>query len=174
MTKNPTYGHTEDGLAVHKHTRDFHGSETFWERVNQKVGLRITLLVGTMWCAYLFAVIALLSLPQAISSGNLVIIIAWISSNFLQLVLLPIIIVGQNIQSKAADARAAKTFEDVEKILKALDLKYEGGLSELKEHQDAQHEAVLTLLRPTKRSAPARRRDSKGRYVKTTKAPRKR
>jgi len=91
--------------------------DTFFSRVNSKVGLGITLVVGTMWCAYAFAVIALLSLPQAIASHNLVIIVAWISSNFLQLVLLPVIIVGQNIQAKAADKRAEATYKDAEAVL---------------------------------------------------------
>ena len=70
-----------------------------------------------MWCAYAFALIALISLPDNIHSRQLLIL--WISSSFLQLVLLPIIIVGQNIQARAADARAAKTFEDGSKVPKA-------------------------------------------------------
>ena len=85
--------------------------------LNGKIGLLITTLVGTMWCGYIFAVVALLSLPSAITSHNLTIIIAWISSNFLQLVLLPIIIVGQNLQAKASDRRAVLTFEDAEAVL---------------------------------------------------------
>ena len=89
------------------------------QRINSRIGLFITIVVGTMWCAYVFAIIALLSLPQAITSHNLVIIVAWISSNFLQLVLLPIIIVGQNIQAKAADKRAEATYEDTIAIQRA-------------------------------------------------------
>ncbi len=85
--------------------------------LNAKVGLAITTLVGTMVCGYVFAIIALLSLPSAISSRNLTIIIAWVSSNFLQLVLLPVIIVGQNIQAKASDKRAEQTFLDAEAVL---------------------------------------------------------
>src|SRR5271165_1929298 len=86
-------------------------------RFNAKVGLLITLGVGTMVCAYIFAIIALISLPSAIKSHNLTIIIAWISSNFLQLILLPIIIVGQNIQAKASDKRAEDTYKDAEAVL---------------------------------------------------------
>jgi hypothetical protein len=74
--------------------------------INGKIGLAITTLVGTMICGYVFAIIALISLPSAITSHNLTVIIAWISSNFLQLVLLPIIIVGQNVISASQDARA--------------------------------------------------------------------
>jgi uncharacterized membrane protein len=83
---------------------------------NARLALLITTVVGTMLCGYIFAAIALLSLPAAIQTQNLTIIIAWISSNFLQLVLLPIIIVGQNIQAKAADLRAEATYKDAEAI----------------------------------------------------------
>ena len=85
--------------------------------LNGKIGLLITTLVGTMVCGYVFAIIALISLPSAITSHNLTVIIAWVSSNFLQLVLLPIIIVGQNLQAKASDRRATLTFEDAEAVL---------------------------------------------------------
>ena len=89
------------------------------ERVgaNGKIALIITAIVGTMWCAYIFTIIALISLPSALSSGQAIVIIAWIAQTFLQLVLLPIIIVGQNIQGKAADKRSEQTYKDAEAIL---------------------------------------------------------
>jgi hypothetical protein len=89
------------------------------ERVglNGKVGLFITTIVGTMWAAYLFTLLALISFPSAIGSGNSIIIIAWIAQTFLQLVLLPIIIVGQNLQAKASDRRAEETYKDAEAVL---------------------------------------------------------
>jgi len=95
--------------------------------LNGRIGLFITVIVGTMWCAYLFTVIAFLSLPDVLKQAGLnigfslgmgtVILVAWMSSNFLQLVLLPIIIVGQNIQAKAADKRAESTYKDAEAVL---------------------------------------------------------
>jgi hypothetical protein len=85
--------------------------------INGRIGLLITTLVGTMVCGYVFALIALISLPSAITSHNLTVIIAWVSSNFLQLVLLPIIIVGQNLQAKASDTRAMQTYQDAEAVL---------------------------------------------------------
>jgi hypothetical protein len=85
--------------------------------LNGKIGLLITTLVGTMICAYVFGIIALVSLPSAITSHNLTIIIAWVSSNFLQLVLLPVIIVGQNLQAKASDKRAEDTYKDAAAVL---------------------------------------------------------
>jgi hypothetical protein len=89
------------------------------ERVgfNGRIGLLLTTIVGTMWAAYLFTILALVSFPSAIESGQSLIIVAWIAQTFLQLVLLPIIIVGQNIQGKAADKRAEQTYQDAEAIL---------------------------------------------------------
>lgn len=67
-------------------------------RLNARIGLRITVVVGTMWCAYLFTLLALVSAPSAFRTGNTIIMVAWIAQTFLQLVLLPIIIVGQNVK----------------------------------------------------------------------------
>lgn len=75
-------------------------------RINTRLAVVITKMVGSMWCAYLFALLALISLPAAIGSHNAIIIVAWIAQTLLQLVLLPIIIVGQNVQAAASDARA--------------------------------------------------------------------
>jgi hypothetical protein len=86
-------------------------------RFNAKVGLKITVIVGTMWCAYLFTILALVSAPSAFKTGNSLIIVAWIAQTFLQLVLLPIIIVGQNVQAAAADARAEATYKDAAAVL---------------------------------------------------------
>lgn len=86
-------------------------------RFNSKVGLGITRSVGTMWCAYVFAALALVSLPAALMSGSPIIIVSWIAQTFLQLVLLPVIIVGQNIQAASSDDRAAATYKDAGAIL---------------------------------------------------------
>ena len=75
-------------------------------RFNTFLALKITGGVGTMWCAYAFAALAIVSLPSAVKSHDVVTIVSWISQTFLQLVLLSIIIVGQNVQSGAADTRA--------------------------------------------------------------------
>jgi hypothetical protein len=78
-------------------------------RWNTWLAVWITKSVGTMWAAYIFALIALVSLPQTIQAllkGDTVIAVIWLSQSFLQLVLLPIIIVGQNVISASQDARA--------------------------------------------------------------------
>ena len=101
-----------------------------------------------MTCTWIFCVLALLSLPAVLTTASIIpahalpsvvtrastiALISWIAQTFLQLVLLPAIMVGQNVQSEAADARAAKTFEDVETVLNKLDMKVEGGISQLRD-----------------------------------------
>lgn len=85
--------------------------------INGKIGVIITSVVGTMWAAYLFTLLAVVSLPSAIRSHDKIIIISWIAQTFLQLVLLPVIIVGQNVQARTADKRAQQTYADAEAIL---------------------------------------------------------
>ena len=78
---------------------------------NQRVAEKITSFVSTMWCAYLFAALALISLPAAIRSGDVVIIVAWIAQTFLQLVLLSIIMVGQKVSSRNVEKLILETHE---------------------------------------------------------------
>jgi len=96
-------------LAEHVHVR-VHGSGPLG-RFNAAVAVRITKIVGTMYCAYVFTLIALVALPAAIEQGSPTVLVNWLSSNFLQLVLLPIIIVGQNVISATQDARAEADHE---------------------------------------------------------------
>ena len=85
-------------------------------RFNTVLALTITKSVGTMWVAYAFAALALISLPAAIASGEVIVIVSWIAQTFLQLVLLPIIIVGQNVIQAANDARAEADHETLTAI----------------------------------------------------------
>ena len=78
-------------------------------RVNRKIAEAITSGVSTMWCAYIFAGIALISLPNAIKSHDTIIIVSWVAQTFLQLVLLSIIMVGQSVQSESVALQIAET-----------------------------------------------------------------
>lgn len=85
--------------------------------INERLGLGITKGVGTMWAAYAFFALTLVSLPSVLQKGDPIQIVAWIAQTFLQLVLLPIIIVGQNIQAASAEKRAILTYEDAAAVL---------------------------------------------------------
>ena len=97
--------HVPQLVLTHDVHTEVHGAGLLG-RINTRIAVRITKVVGSMWCAYAFALLALISFPAAISSQSPIIIVAWIAQTFLQLVLLPIIIVGQNVQAAASDARA--------------------------------------------------------------------
>jgi hypothetical protein len=83
-------------------------------QINTRIAVAVTHAVGTMWAAYLFVLISLVSFPQAFQAflrGDTIVGITWLSQSFLQLVLLPIIIVGQNVSAAAQDARAEADHE---------------------------------------------------------------
>jgi hypothetical protein len=87
------------------------------DRFNAWFAVKVTNGVGTMWCAYAFAAIAFISLPQAISSHSAVTLVSWVSQTFLQLVLLSVIIVGQNELASAADKRSEATYNDADAVI---------------------------------------------------------
>ena len=88
--------------------------------INGRIAVIITNMVSTMWCAYVFAGIALISLPSAIQAGTAA-LISWIAQTFLQLVLLSVIMVGQKVAAAASDKQALQTYKDAEALLKIQD-----------------------------------------------------
>ena len=87
---------------------------------NGRLAVIITKLVSTMWCAYIFAAIALISLPAAIRGGTAT-LVSWVAQTFLQLVLLSVIMVGQKVAAAASDKQALQTYKDTEALLKIQD-----------------------------------------------------
>lgn len=104
--------------------------------LNGWIASHITNIVGTMWMAYMFCGLAFVALPSAISQGSPTVLVNWLSSNLLQLVLLPIIMVGQKAQGDAADARSVATYKDTEAILDRLDETTKGGITTILERID--------------------------------------
>lgn len=64
-------------------------------RVNEWLAVRITRVVGTMWCAYVFVGLAILGFPYG--STDLPSYVQWLSQTFIQLVMLSVIMVGQDL-----------------------------------------------------------------------------
>jgi len=133
-----------------------HRADTAYQRFNKRLAVGITTNVGTMTSAYLFCLLAFLSLPAVLSGlggpfahafpaflvkDSLIALIAWIAQTFLQLVLLPIIIVGQNVQAEASDKRAEATYLDADAVLHEA-LQIQAHL----EAQDAAIERILAAL----------------------------
>ena len=158
MTNEPAHGWA-DGQPVHRHTKDHLPG-----RFNRWLAIKVTNGVGTMWCAYAFTLLALISLPSVLKSGGVVGIVSWIAQTFLQLVLLSIIIVGQNVQAEASDARAAKTFADTELLVDRLDTTTRGGLTDVLKAVNALKGEVIAAL-------AARNNITTGRTPPTPKPP---
>jgi hypothetical protein len=97
--------------------RPLRKSET---RFNGWLAVTITNIVGTMWCAYAFGCLALVSLPAGIRGGTAT-LVAWIAQTFLQLVLLSIIMVGQKVAAAKSDRQLEQTYNDAEALLKISD-----------------------------------------------------
>ncbi len=145
--------------------------DSAYKRWNNKIAVVITDGVGTMTCAYVFAGIALLGLPQALkdttagSGFHPLPIVQWIAQTFLQLVLLSIIIVGQNVQAASIDGRAEATYQDADAVLHTS--------LEIQQHlaaQDAEltkQTAVLTDLIKAVKAQPTRGRCTHGHRPET-------
>jgi hypothetical protein len=106
-------------------------------RFNTRAAVLVTRTVGTMYCAYLFALIAFYGLPTAVKGGPSALVL-WVSSEFLQLVLLPVIIVGAAVLAGATDRMAKRQFDDVELLV------HENG--EQAAHLAAQDEKILAIV----------------------------
>jgi hypothetical protein len=132
--RQPHFGFTRHGgLPVHLRTVDHHPGG-----FNKRIAVGLTGQVGTMRTFWYFNVLSLLSLPATLvlvgffaapKSGPLhffltfgwIYLITWICQNYIQLVLLPALMVGQNLQNAASDARSAKQFEDTERLVSIQD-----------------------------------------------------
>jgi uncharacterized membrane protein len=142
-------------MAIHPREvlKEWRATERGIKKLNRKIGIGITNVVATMWCAYAFALLALVSLPQAVHDSftggfHPLPIITWIAQTFLQLVLLSIILYGQNMQSERADARAEATFRNtkdaesrLEDILKGISQRGEENA-----HMEGQNNEILKAL----------------------------
>jgi hypothetical protein len=107
-----------------------------------------------MWAACLFALLAFVSLPAAIRSGDSLVIVSWTAQTFLQLVLLPVIIVGQNLQSRAADRRAQETYKGAEAVLHEC-MQIQAHLTAQDEAQSAQLASLPGLVLELRDRLPA-------------------
>ncbi|HEY5474384.1 MAG TPA: hypothetical protein VIK32_14490 [Candidatus Limnocylindrales bacterium] len=104
---------------------------------NGKIALVLTTVVGTMWCAYAFSMLALIALPAAAGGGSLA-LIQWVSQTFIQLVMLSVIMVGQNILARSSDKRADMTYKDADATFHEAE--------QIQAHLMEQDKAINTML----------------------------
>jgi len=137
------YKHAEHPHVAHRReagpakVADVRASGNPVTRFNTRAAVIITRAVGSMWAAYAFCVLAFYGLPAGLHGGAAG-FVQWASSQFIQLVLLPIILVGSAVLAEASDRMARRQFDDVEALLH--------GQSEQAKHLAAQDEKILAIL----------------------------
>ncbi|HEV2402723.1 MAG TPA: hypothetical protein VGS08_00825 [Candidatus Saccharimonadales bacterium] len=95
-----------DHKAV-RHPREFlRRPTTGMGKLNTLLAVGITKAVGSMWCAYIFILLDLLELGPVIHANSMITWVTYISQTVLQLILLPIIMVGQNVIQSQNNAKA--------------------------------------------------------------------
>jgi hypothetical protein len=131
-----------------------HAAEIAAAGFNTQLAVWLTEHVGTMWTAYGFAVIAIIGLFGILGllSPLVALLVAWLSQTFIQLVLLPIIMVGQNVlgrkselQADEAYATTMKTYADIEAVMKHLDNQDEK-IFALEQLIQAQTDSILSIV----------------------------
>lgn len=141
--KTPHFGHTKSGLPVHLRAHDHLPSGSAYQRFNKWCAIWITRNVGSMTAFWIFTILAAFVAPSCLYAAGYIhwrtflttfgfeLLATLILSTWLELALMPAIMVGQNLQSAASDARAAKQFEDTEVVVDRLDTSTQGGITEV-------------------------------------------
>jgi hypothetical protein len=155
------HGFTRWGHPVYRRTIDHLPTKTGYQRFNKKLALLLTDHIGTMTCFWIFCVISFSSLLAVMYAAHIIgpvgfltaqgfiLMVSWISQNFIQLVLLPALMVGQNLQNEASDVRSTKQFEDTETIVDRLDTHTQGGITTLLDELrtlEAKLDALLAVV----------------------------
>lgn len=93
--------------------------------INDKIAVVLTNGVSTMWCAYGFAIIAIIGFPGFRATPTQW--VQWVSQTLIQLVMLSVIMVGQKVNGRHQERQAEesyqatlKSFHDIEQIMQHL------------------------------------------------------
>jgi len=106
-----------------------HKAELEAAGANTKIAITLTKTVGSMWTAYTFVLLAVVGLFAILGwfPAIVVLLVAWTSQTLIQLVLLPVIMVGQNVLGRKAEIQADEqfnttmsTYHDIEQIMQHL------------------------------------------------------
>lgn len=109
---------------------DLHAAEQRVAGINTKIAVTLTRWVGSMTCAWVFTGIAIIGLFGLLGLLNpfIFLLMQWLSQQFLQLVLLSIIMVGQAVLGHKQELQAEeqfnfteKSYHDIEQIMKHLE-----------------------------------------------------
>ena len=119
-----------------------------------RIAVILTTLVGSMPTAYLFVILAIVGLLgiTGVLSPVVALLVAWLSQTLIQLVLLPVIMVGQNVLNRKAEIQAdedfkinQKSFHDIEQVMQHLQAQD----AELGKHTEALEKLMKMIARAT-------------------------
>ena len=113
---------------------------------NTRLAVGITKAVGTMWMAYLFTLLAFVGLFGLLGWLNpfTFLLATWVSQQFLQLVFLPILAVGQQVLGRHSELQADEAFQTTQKTYHDIE--------EIMKHLDAQDVKILEILQRMEKS----------------------
>jgi hypothetical protein len=126
-----------------KKTIDHHPTNTEYQKFNKKIALWMANNVGTMTCFWLVLLLCLCAIPSVLYSMNVIttkvvftsygfyLALTWLISTTFQAIMLPGLMVGQNLQNEAADTRNMQMFVDIGKIKSKLGIADESDVVEL-------------------------------------------
>jgi hypothetical protein len=105
-----------------RNVNDIHAQERIG--FNARLATFITKSVSTMWAAYIFTFLAFIGLFGLLGWLNPFVFLftTWLSQQFLQLVFLPILAVGQNVLSRHQELQAEETYKTTIKIYEYLEV----------------------------------------------------
>ncbi len=118
---SPKTHYTHQLISLFQHTpfshkprnvNEQHKAEQEASGVNTRIAVGLTKSVGTMWTAYSFAVLAIVGLLAILGwlPALVALLVVWASQTFIQLVMLPILSVGQNVLGRHAELMAEEQF----------------------------------------------------------------
>lgn len=137
VLQTQAHPHHHTGVLFHhephqhqpRNVNRLHEAEQAAEGFNTRLAVVLTQHTGTMWTAYIFTVLAFIGLLGLFNLLNpfVFLLTTWISQQFLQLVLLPVIMVGQNVLGRKTELQADEQFRttmssyhDIEQIMQHL------------------------------------------------------
>lgn len=96
--------------------------------LNDKIVILLADVLGSPWTIYAFCVLSLVSLPEVLSTRNIVLIDAWLAQTFIQLVALAVLQAKAVLDGKHSEEianaiydNAVKAEKTAEEILDRLD-----------------------------------------------------
>ena len=131
--KTQAHPHHHTSILFHHEARQhqprnvnvLHEAEKAAGSFNQKLAILLTKSVGTMICAYIFALLAIIGYPGFNATPTQW--VQWISQTFIQLVMLSVIMVGQSVLGRKQELQADEqfrttmsTYHDIEQIMQHL------------------------------------------------------